>query len=669
MTHDRNLPRRGSNAVLEDESISRLRIAIPRERILIRDERHQDYGIDLVFEVMNAELISNKRASVQVKARSQVDANLDGSLSISVATSTLNYLLNGVCPIVILYNQVNDEFRYEYLHDIIAVIGNGNPDWLDQDELTLRLTNVLNEESIDEICSRISSESDLHRSICGKIAERNSAQGFELSVNPATLEVTTAQNAKDVLRESGIALVSHGFAEKVLSLLRIIPEEEIPTDILFIAGYASFSSGKYLLAKHHLSRALADSGSLEERQEILVRSYSIACDYYLGIITREEYLNCSQEITEKMFPNMMHQNHLIQLRERMLAELDFDIRDGIREEIRDYAKKVMDDPSVESRIQDSAELSLVEIQIETAVNKMASVISSAMNPVMEEIRTNTGVASKFSQYEESVGSLENILSDLESLLERAANRYEPLFYIEIWYTKLLCMISVARQVLLVNEIVGERYLTLKSKLSLEEVNALESMTKEVGNTELQLRVKMLEAHFWDIQGDTQTSNEIATAVKKLSTTLSLSFPLKSSNAFLSGETSIHHALKEIREQKQMPIEQRILDLEESELGKTAIELCREMGIPEKRSGVILEGLKTTRKIAHVQRTWCKHIGYVEKNGSEQTLETTCLKVLEKRLFCGKKELMQSLESTNVEDLLPVFMKHLCKDCDFKEPYK
>ncbi|OPL19565.1 MAG: hypothetical protein AVO35_09620 [Candidatus Aegiribacteria sp. MLS_C] len=370
-----------------------------------------------------------------------------------------------------------------------------------------------------------------------------------------------------------------------------------------------------------------------------------------------------------MFPNMMHQNHLIQLRERMLAELDFDIRDGIREEIRDYAKKVMDDPSVESRIQDSAELSLVEIQIETAVNKMASVISSAMNPVMEEIRTNTGVASKFSQYEESVGSLENILSDLESLLERAANRYEPLFYIEIWYTKLLCMISVARQVLLVNEIVGERYLTLKSKLSLEEVNALESMTKEVGNTELQLRVKMLEAHFWDIQGDTQTSNEIATAVKKLSTTLSLSFPLKSSNAFLSGETSIHHALKEIREQKQMPIEQRILDLEESELGKTAIELCREMGIPEKRSGVILEGLKTTRKIAHVQRTWCKHIGYVEKNGSEQTLETTCLKVLEKRLFCGKKELMQSLESTNVEDLLPVFMKHLCKDCDFKEPYK
>lgn len=663
------LPIRDDNARLEDESLDAFRVLIPKDRLVIRDERKCDYGIDLSLEIVAGIHVTNYRSCAQIRARTNIKENTDGSISLSIRTSTLNYLLNGTCPILILYRKPQNVFRFAFIRDEISKLEKQNPDWYEQGELTVRLTSILKIETIDEICSRIISEAEMLRTICDQIAASNASSGVRLSISPNTLEVTTTKEASEVLLEHGLSFVSHGYATTVVEIAKLISNEDLNSRLHFVLGYAHFYLGEYLNARHHLASSMLDYEDLDDFEQITIKTYALACEFYMGKKNQDEYLKEYAILIKQMQPNMMYQNELIHQRERMLKETDFSKRTVIRENIRRIANSAIEDSSLEERIQDGAQLSLFEIDIEEYTMQLGSIISLALNPANEIMRARFGASSRYDEFTESQEKLESVLSGLLKLMNKASKNYEPRFLMEVWYTRILADLSIRRQSLLINEIAGRRLLIAENNVQIEEILALEKMATSLGNTEFNLRARMLEAQLYDILGNADKANEIAEAVKSISETLMLKLPARSADTFLLGNSSIQVALAGLRNSKEIPETQKILAIPENQLESTAKALCNELGIPEDRSSVVLEGLLSTRKIADMQRCWCKHIGMRERQAHAGSIETIYKEVQLKKLSCERTGRIQTEESKNIEDLYEKFVDEVCAGCEFKEQYK
>ncbi len=663
------LPIRDNNAKLEDESLDAFRVLIPKDRLVIRDERKCDYGIDLSLEVVAGEHVTNYRSCAQIRARTNTKENIDGSISLSIRTSTLNYLLNGICPLLILYRKSQDEFRFVFIRDEISKLEKQNPDLFDQGELTLRLANILKIEKIDEICSRIISEAEMHRKICDQISASNASSGVRLSISPNTLEVTTSEEVIEVILEHGLSLISHGYSSELVEKFKLISNEDLNNRLHFILGYAYFYMSEYLNARQHLAHPMLDYEDLQDYEQITIKTYALACEFYMGKKNQDEYLKEYAELIEQMQPSMMYQNEFIHQRELLLKETDLSKRSDIRENIRRIANRAIEDSSLEERIQDGAQLSLYEIDIEENTIQLGNVISLALNPANEEMRKRFGASLRYDEFTESLEKLNSVFRGLQQLMEKASERFEPRFVMEVWYTRILADISIRRQILLINDIAGRELVIDGNNVQIEEITALEKMADSLGNTEFNLRVRMLEAHLYDIKGNVGKANEIAEEVKRISETLMLKLPANSADAFLSGKTSIRAALLDIRNSRMIPDTQKILAIPENQMESTAKALCNELGIPEDRNSIVLEGLLSTRKVADMQRNWCKHIGMRERQAHIGSIETIYKEVQLKKLACERTGRIQTEELKNVEDLYEKFVVEVCDGCEFKEQYK
>lgn len=106
------LPKGDRSDDLQQESLTAFRVAMPSERFLFRDERTDDKGVDGSLELKVPAGFTNVRSQVQLKSTDAADLNVDGSLSLSVAVSNLNYLLNGPSPLYVVWIAPRKEFRY-----------------------------------------------------------------------------------------------------------------------------------------------------------------------------------------------------------------------------------------------------------------------------------------------------------------------------------------------------------------------------------------------------------------------------------------------------------------------------------------------------------------------------------------------------------------------------
>src|SRR5262249_38544867 len=126
------LPLGDRQDALQQLSLKALRNQLPEEKFLLREreERVDDKGVDLALEakinVPAAETTSgregmyaytNCRALAQLKSTDKPKPNVDGSVSYSIDTSNLNYLLNGPCPIYFLWLAPTNQVRYAWARE------------------------------------------------------------------------------------------------------------------------------------------------------------------------------------------------------------------------------------------------------------------------------------------------------------------------------------------------------------------------------------------------------------------------------------------------------------------------------------------------------------------------------------------------------------------------
>jgi hypothetical protein len=158
------LPQSDDKARLRRESFKALSSFLSgNDSLIVRDERIEDFGVDCSLELKVGSFVTNFRSQVQMKARTKVAITRDGYVALSVETANLNHLLNGPCPVYLLWDESTDEFWYTWARDQDRRLFSENPDWKRQETVTLQFRTKLTPETLEGLQRKILEEGLFYR--------------------------------------------------------------------------------------------------------------------------------------------------------------------------------------------------------------------------------------------------------------------------------------------------------------------------------------------------------------------------------------------------------------------------------------------------------------------------------------------------------------------------
>ena len=123
-----SLPISDDNSVLQTESLKALGNTLPADRFVLQHEPQPDAGVDCCVELLARGRFTGMKAQIQVKATGTLKANSDSSVSYLANVSNVNYLLNGLRALYVLYIAEAKELRYARARDEVHRIQNENPE-------------------------------------------------------------------------------------------------------------------------------------------------------------------------------------------------------------------------------------------------------------------------------------------------------------------------------------------------------------------------------------------------------------------------------------------------------------------------------------------------------------------------------------------------------------
>jgi hypothetical protein len=350
------LPEGDRQDILQQLSINALANAFPVDRFLIRKEEANDKGVDGSLEVKveiktdtsagptsSKWAFKNFRAQYQLKSTDSTEINTDGSVSFSIKTRNLNYLLSGPCPIYFLWMEQLKQMRYAWARGEWNRLDRDNPDWKNQGTFTVRFSNILDATAFDEIHDQIIKEAKLNRRINETLSQSSLSERVVVAVDPKNLQSTDPREIYNWLSESGMTIVAAGFGLKVTELFEFInPGQKREAKLRLVAAYACASLGRNAEAEAHLSVAALKRSDLPEYDQRFLDYLRDVCGYQTGRIDLAEYLEREQKWSDSNTGVFAAEHQLEILRQKRLVEQNLDTREQLFQQMR-----------VESRVFDS----------------------------------------------------------------------------------------------------------------------------------------------------------------------------------------------------------------------------------------------------------------------------------------------------------------------------
>jgi len=202
------LPTSDRNDELEEQSLRALLNAFPTDRFRVRSEPGKDRGADRYLEVKVSGCDTNCRSQLQMKSTGSPSVTLDGSVSLSVQVSNLNYLLNGPSPLYVLWVALDDRLLYAWAHDERRRLDLECPGWMEQDSVTIRFRRDIDPAALDEIHGRILREAQLDRRIQETLARSTESERVTVRIDRTTLQSTDPRAVRQSLMTSGMTIVA-----------------------------------------------------------------------------------------------------------------------------------------------------------------------------------------------------------------------------------------------------------------------------------------------------------------------------------------------------------------------------------------------------------------------------------------------------------------------------
>ena len=158
-----NLPKRDRSHALEDEAEAAFRSLISRSGdFVLQGSDRRDYGTDCQIEVVVDGQATNVRLHVQLKG-SERALNADGSLSIAVDRTNLNYLIAQPYSFYVAYHAPTKSLRVSFVEAVLRHYEYSGKSWTEQQSLTISFIEELTLERLSRLADLACSGSRIAR--------------------------------------------------------------------------------------------------------------------------------------------------------------------------------------------------------------------------------------------------------------------------------------------------------------------------------------------------------------------------------------------------------------------------------------------------------------------------------------------------------------------------
>ena len=146
-----DLPKRHPNHIIESKAVVAFeKIIDESECFMIQQKDTQDYGTDCQLEVVNDGNATNIRIHVQLKGTKKA-LNKDGSISIDINRSNLNYLISQQYSFFVCYHIPTNSLKFCYADTVLRQYEHSQQRWTTQQTITVNFTDFLTIQRLESL--------------------------------------------------------------------------------------------------------------------------------------------------------------------------------------------------------------------------------------------------------------------------------------------------------------------------------------------------------------------------------------------------------------------------------------------------------------------------------------------------------------------------------------
>jgi hypothetical protein len=299
-TKRRLLPATNSNEDLETLSQAKLILHFTPRLFEIRQQTVRDKGLDLTVEVKQDGVYTNFQFAIQLKATTVTSLNSDGSLSLSVNTSNIHYLLNYGRPVYyILYHHKTDTFYFEHIFDVYRSLQKKYANRTYPQTFTIRFSKVLTPESIELIYENTLQIGMLYKRINDRLDARLAPMINKGLIIDEHLEVYNTEENIAFIESFGFFLINQRAFQKIIDIeQKTYHCQGASATFNLVCGFAYHAHTNLFKAFEFLKLAQKNNHELDADKRSVLTYMLLNTRYLLSILSNEQYLDALHNLAQ-----------------------------------------------------------------------------------------------------------------------------------------------------------------------------------------------------------------------------------------------------------------------------------------------------------------------------------------------------------------------------------
>jgi|SRR5215217_1862930 len=662
------LPQADRNSELQRLSIRALQLALPVDKLLFRDERADDFGVDGSMEILEGGRATNLRAQVQLKSAEETAPNADGSISYSVKVSNLNYMLNGPSPLYVLYTADSGNVLYLWARDERLRIEREKLEWQTQTTVTLRFRMHMGPQAVEDIWSRIVREALLHRRLMDTLSGAEPKQSLSMEVDPERLTFQTDKEVEALLETSGFAIIAAGFPKEVVNLSRRLSSSALKESrFRLLVAYAEYRLGRYISAESHLVEAKLGRGQLDSSERLLLDLVANACEFETGRIDEATYKARDASLVASAPTWLQREHRFINAKQHYVREQQIEKRPAFLYEMRQLVAEAKADDNASASSKLELQVHLMEIEGE---HRLAEFVNNVF-----QIRARQAIALPWARPDgQSLRDWETQWAEWQAeahrLLQAAASSGNPLLFAQATLTE-----AVVRFHLLVQQRNSIAALPTGMPLQQEEqlyrlmaeVERVRGIYQKTDSIEDELRCILLLADMYAYLGNNSAARGLAEGVLPRAKVLRYQQLVTRAEEHIDGRWFGNRFGQQLSELKNLDEDALIAQLSERDLEDQAKYVRISLNLPQDRLPIIRLDAEAMRAAARERLHFCRHISIKQWREHVNSQDTMYAADPQRICVCEKYGYRSQVSNTDPFRLFSEFKNFACGKCAGREP--
>jgi hypothetical protein len=288
------LPASSSKEDLETISRNKFFSLFDPKLFEIRPVTFRDKGTDFVIELKQDGFYTNSHFIVQLKSTISIRPNKDGTISLSVSVSNINYLSNYHMPAYyILYDHKKDNWYIEDVDHVYHCLSQKlTIPPLKKNRFTINFSKLLTLQEIAKIYSSTLERAALLKGLnehlnSPLLAERNKTAGIVIDENK---EVYSVEHNIALIDQYGFQILNKGEFRTIIEIeKRTNPHAKVSATFSMVCGVAYLQTGKLYKAMELLKMAQLNAEGLRPDLKAMLVYSILNAKYLLGIISEHDF--------------------------------------------------------------------------------------------------------------------------------------------------------------------------------------------------------------------------------------------------------------------------------------------------------------------------------------------------------------------------------------------